>query len=145
MGAHRSEESIWLGPQQRRCNVERILVIYDDPQSQSTVHRILEPAGYDVITAAVGPNAMGVFRAEKPGLVILDVCLPGRSGQDLCRQVRSESKNVPLLVLSAAGDLADVVLLLELGADGYMTKPFSPCEFLARVRTAMHLFQDQRG
>ena len=125
--------------QRRRCSVETILVIYDDPRSQSTVRvrRILEPAGYDVIAAASGHKAMNVLRIRKPALVVLDICMPGRSGQDLCRQIRRESKNVPLLVLSAIRDVAAVVLLLQLGADGYITEPFSPCEFLARVRVAM--------
>jgi DNA-binding response OmpR family regulator len=80
---------------------------------------------------------MDVFHNTNPGLVVLDVCLPRKSGQDLCRQIRGNSESVPLLVLSAVRDVADVVLLLELGADGYMTKPFSPWEFLARVRAFM--------
>jgi DNA-binding response OmpR family regulator len=130
----------YRGSDQRwRCSVETILVIYDDPGSQSTVRvrRILEPAGYDVIAAASGHKAMNVLRTRKPALVVLDICMPGRSGQDLCRQIRRESKSVPLLVLSVIRDVAAVVLLLELGADGYITEPFSPCEFLARVRVAM--------
>jgi DNA-binding response OmpR family regulator len=117
--------------------VERILVIYDDPRSAQTVRRILEPAGYGVITVPSSPIAIGVFHKTKPGLVVLDVCRPGKPGQDLCRRIRGNSQSVPLLVLSAVGDVADVVLLLTLGADGYITKPFSPDEFLARVRTAM--------
>lgn len=116
----------------------RILVIYDDPESERTVRRILESAGYDVIAApCCGPSAMDVFHNTNPGLVVLDVCLPRKSGQDLCRQIRGNSESVPLLVLSAVRDVADVILLLELGADGYMTKPFSPWEFLARVRAVM--------
>jgi DNA-binding response OmpR family regulator len=121
--------------------VEKILVIYDDPQSQWTVRQILEPAGYSVINAASGPAALEAFRTTKPGLVILDVGVPERSGRDLCWQIRSESKSVPLLVLSAIADVAEVVRLLELGADGYITKPFSPREFLARVRVAMRPFE----
>jgi DNA-binding response OmpR family regulator len=123
--------------QKRRRNMERILVIYDDPRSEQTVRRILEPAGYGVITVPFGPIAMGVFQKTKPGLVVLDVCQPGKSSQDLCRRIRVNSESVPLLVLSAVGDVPDVVLLLALGADGYITKPFSPDEFLARVRVAM--------
>lgn len=111
-------------------------MIYDDLQSPSTVRQILEPAGYSVIIATAGPTALDAFRTAKPALVILDVCLPGWSGRDLCRRIRSESRNVPLLVLSAIADVAEVVRLLELGADGYITKPFIPCEFLARVRVA---------
>jgi len=69
------------------------------------------------------PLPLVVLRTRKPALVVLDICMPGRSGQDLCRQIRGESKNVPLLVLSAIRDVAAVVLLLELGADGYITEP----------------------
>jgi DNA-binding response OmpR family regulator len=117
--------------------VERILVIYDDPRSEQTVRRILEPAGYDVITVPLAPITLGVFHKTKPGLVVLDVCRPGKSSQDLCRRIKVNSESVPLLVLSDAGGVADVVLLLALGADGYITKPFSRDEFLARVRAAL--------
>jgi DNA-binding response OmpR family regulator len=117
--------------------VEKILVIYDDPRSEQTVRRILEPAGYDVITVPLAPIALGVFHKTNPGLVVLDVCRPGKSSQDLCRRIRVNSESVPLLVLSDAGSVADVVLLLTLGADGYITKPFSPDEFMARVRAAI--------
>jgi DNA-binding response OmpR family regulator len=115
--------------------LERILVIYDNPASQRTVRRILEQAGYDVITARSGRNATDVFHETNPGLVILDLGEQGKSGHDLCREIRADS-DVPLLVLGA-GDLADVVVMLEIGADGYITKPISLEELLARVRTAM--------
>jgi DNA-binding response OmpR family regulator len=127
--------------QKRWRNVEIILVIHDDPRSKWTVRRILEPAGYGVITADSGPIAVNVIRTIKPRLVVADVRLQGNSAQDLCRQIRAESKTVPFLVLSAIGDVADVVRLLELGADGYMAEPFSPVEFLARVRVAMRHFK----
>ena len=128
--------------------MERILVIYDDPGSQWTVFRILRPANYDVITVAYGSFTVDVFRTTKPGLVVLDVCQPMRSGQDLCRQIRSESGNIPLFVLSDTRDVSGVVLLLHLGADDYITKPFSPSEFLARVRGVMRtsaLVQNTNG
>jgi DNA-binding response OmpR family regulator len=117
--------------------VERILVIYDDPRSEQTVRRILEPAGYDVITVPFGPIAIGAFHKAKPGLVVLDVCRPEKPVQDFCRRIRGHSESVPLLVLSDAGGVADVVLMLALGADGFITKPFSADEFLARMRAAM--------
>jgi DNA-binding response OmpR family regulator len=81
--------------------------------------------------------AMETFRNTTPRVVILDLRLPGKSGQDLCREIKHESSNVPILVLSAASDVLDKVLLLELGADDYVTKPFSPRELLARVRAAV--------
>jgi two-component system alkaline phosphatase synthesis response regulator PhoP len=117
--------------------VERILVIYDDSRSQQTVRRILEQAGYDVAIAASDQIAMDVFRATKAGLVILDVCLPGKPTQDLCKQIRDKLENVSILVLSPIGDVEDVVLLLKLGADDYIAKPFNPLEFTARIRAAM--------
>jgi DNA-binding response OmpR family regulator len=116
--------------------LERILVIYDDPALQRTVGRILKQAGYDVITARSGPDAIDVFHETNPGLVVLDLCEQGKSGQDLCREIRANS-DVPLLVSGAVGDLADVVELLEIEADGFITKPISPGELLGRVRTAM--------
>jgi len=117
--------------------VERILVIYDDPGSKQTVRQILEPAGYEVTIAASDQIAMDLIRATEAGLVILDVCLPSKSSQDLCHQIRSKSGNVSLLVLSPITDVEEVVLFLKLGADGYITKPFSPSELMARIRAAM--------
>ncbi len=80
---------------------------------------------------------MEMFRTVIPRVVILDLRLPGKSGQDLCREIKREAAAVPILVLSAASDVVDKVLLLELGADDYVTKPFSPRELLARVRAAI--------
>lgn len=120
--------------------MERILVIYDDPRSQQAVREILEPAEYSVDAHAHGPIAMEIFRATTPELVLLDVSLPGKWVQNVCREIRATS-TVPLIVLSAIGDLTEVISLLELGADDYITKPFSPWEFLTRVRTSMRHFK----
>lgn len=117
--------------------MERILVVYDDSTSQQVVSRILEQAGYDVDIAASDQVAMDVFRTPKAGLVILDVCLSGKSTQDLCRQIRDKSENVSILVLSPIGDVEEVVLLLKLGADDYIAKPFNPLEFTARIGATM--------
>lgn len=123
--------------QEARRNVERILVIYDDSRSQQTVRRILEQAGYDVAIAPSDQIAIDIFRATKAELVILDVCLPGKSTQDLCRRIRDESENISILVLSTIGDVEEVVLLLKLGADDYIAKPFNPLEFTARIKAAI--------
>ena len=123
-----------------RRNVERILVIYDDRRSQQAVREILEPAEYSVDAHAHGQIAMEIFRATTPELVLLDVSLPGKWVQNVCREIRATS-TVPLIVLSAIGDLTEVISLLELGADDYITKPFSPWEFLTRVRTSMRHFR----
>ena len=117
--------------------MEKILVIEDDLAVQRALRRTFESAGFEVSIAPDGGVAMDVFRATMPRIVILDLRLPGKSGQDLCREIKQECSSVPILVLSAASDVLDKVLLLELGADDYVTKPFSPRELLARVRAAV--------
>jgi DNA-binding response OmpR family regulator len=114
--------------------MEKILVIEDDAAVQRALRRTFETAGFDVAIASDGTMAMETFRATMPRIVILDLRLPGKSGQDICREIKQECSTVPILVLSAASDVLDKVLLLELGADDYVTKPFSPRELLARVR-----------
>ena len=114
-------------------------MLCDDLQRQETVGEILEPEGYDVMTVAWDPLALGLVLTANPELVILDICLPEASGQDYCRQIRSKTTTVPLLILSAIKDVTNVVQLLELGADDYITKPFSVPEFMARVKASMRL------
>ena len=119
------------------CNgavMEKILVIEDDLAAQRALRRTFESAGFDVTIAADGAVAMETFHATLPRIVVLDLRLPGKSGQDICHEIKRKASNVPILVLSAASDVLDEVLLLELGADDYVTKPFSPRELLARVR-----------
>lgn len=117
--------------------MEKILVIEDDPAVQRALRRTFESAGFDVHIAPDGMVAMEMFRTVIPRVVILDLRLPGKSGHDLCREIKREAATVSILVLSAASDVVDKVLLLELGADDYVTKPFSPRELLARVRAAV--------
>ena len=112
--------------------MEKILVIEDDAAVQRALRRTFETAGFDVAIASDGAMAMETFRATMPRIVILDLRLPGKSGQDICREIKQECSSVPILVLSAASDVLDKVLLLELGADDYVTKPFSPRELLGR-------------
>ena len=114
--------------------MENILVIEDDLAVQRALRRAFESAGFNVTISADGALAMEVFRATLPSIVVLDLRLPGKSGQDLCREIKREAPNVPILVLSAASDVLDKVLLFELGADDYVIKPFSPRELVARVR-----------
>lgn len=117
--------------------MEKILVIEDDAAVQRALRRTFETAGFEVAIASDGMMAMETFRASLPRVVILDLRLPGKTGQDICREIKHEHSQVPILVLSAASDVLDKVLLLELGADDYITKPFSPRELLARVRAAL--------
>jgi two-component system, OmpR family, alkaline phosphatase synthesis response regulator PhoP len=117
--------------------VERILVIDADLAVQRILRRTLGNAGFEIATAGDGTKALQVFRSTTPGAVILEPRLPGKSGYDLCREIRAADSSVPIVVLSAVNDEADKVLLLELGADDYVTKPFSSRELLARVRAAL--------
>jgi two-component system, OmpR family, KDP operon response regulator KdpE len=114
-----------------------VLAIEDDPSVQRALRRTFESAGFDITIAPDGSSAMDVFRTTMPRVVILDLRLPGRSGQDLCREIKRQAASVPILVLSAASDVVDKVLLLELGADDYVTKPFGMDELLARMRAAL--------
>jgi DNA-binding response OmpR family regulator len=115
----------------------RILVIEDDPAVQKALRRLFEAEGYLVETSSDGISGLESFQKTMPTAVILDLRLPKISGRDVCRQIKSAAPNLPIVILSAASDVADKVLLLELGADDYVTKPFSPRELLARVRTAL--------
>lgn len=117
--------------------MERLLVVEDDIAVQKAVRRTFESAGFEVVIVADGALAVEAFVSSSPKMVLLDLRLPGRSGQDICREIRQKSAKVPILVLSAASDVVDKVLLLEIGADDYVTKPFSPRELLARVRAAL--------
>jgi two-component system, OmpR family, alkaline phosphatase synthesis response regulator PhoP len=116
-------------------NMERILVVEDDPAAQKALRRAFESEGYTIEVAKSGEQALEMFRKAPPNLVLLDLRLPGLSGRDVCREIRKSAPTLPLIVLSAVTDEVDKVLLLELGADDYVTKPFSPKELLARVRT----------
>lgn len=115
----------------------RILIIEDDPAVQKALRRLFEAEGYLVETHSDGASGLESSQKIVPTAVILDLRLPKMSGRDVCRQIKALSPNLPIVVLSAASDVADKVLLLELGADDYVTKPFSPRELLARVRTAL--------
>ncbi len=115
---------------------EMILVVDDEPKIVKTVRAYLEAAGYRPVTAADGQTALTVFRHEKPALVVLDLGLPGIDGLDVARTLRRES-NVPIIMLTARVDEADRLIGLELGADDYIVKPFSPRELVARVRAVL--------
>lgn len=117
--------------------MERILVIEDDRAVQRALRRLLEGEGYGTDFASDGITAVAMFHTAAPAAVVLDLRLPGMSGRDVCRQIKKESPAMPVIVLSAATDVMDKVVLLELGADDYVTKPFSPRELLARLRAVM--------
>jgi len=111
----------------------RILVVEDEPSLADTMRYNLEREGFAVSLAEDGHRALERFRAEPPALVILDLMLPEMSGLDVCRQIRAESE-VPIIIVTAKDSEADKVAGLELGADDYVTKPFSVRELVSRVR-----------
>src|SRR4051812_49082591 len=117
--------------------MEKILVIEDDRAIRKALLQVFEPEGYTVTTAQDGAAGVAAFRESRPDMVILDLRMPHLNGQDVCKQIRSESQAVPIIIVTAASDEVDRVLLLELGADDYVTKPFSPKELLARVRAVL--------
>lgn len=117
--------------------MERILVVEDDHAVQKALKRLFETEGFEIEISSDGKSALEAFRRVTPSAIVLDLRLPQMSGRDVCREIKQQAPAVPIIVLSAASDVADKVLLLELGADDYVTKPFSPRELLARVRAAL--------
>jgi DNA-binding response OmpR family regulator len=117
--------------------MDRILVVEDDRAVQKALRRLFEGEGFAVEISADGKSALEAFRLATPAAVVLDLRLPALSGRDVCREIKQQAPALPIIVLSATSDVSDKVLLLELGADDYVTKPFSPRELLARVRAAL--------
>jgi|SRR5581483_10224015 len=114
-----------------------ILVIEDDPRMQKVLRRIFTDEHYNVAIAGDGQAGLDLFRSEHPSAVVLDLILPRISGRELCQTFKAISNETPIIVLSAVSEIVDKVLLLELGADDYVTKPFSPRELTARVQAAI--------
>src|SRR6266540_2358889 len=119
----------------------RILVVDDEPAIASTISYSLRREGYDVLTAADGQLALRTAQREHPDLIVLDLMLPVMDGLEVCRAIRSadspELRRVPILMLTAKADEVDRVVGLEVGADDYVTKPFSMRELVARVKAAL--------
>jgi two-component system alkaline phosphatase synthesis response regulator PhoP len=116
--------------------MKTILVVDDETKITQLARDYLEHAGYAVKTASEGKAALAVARAERPDLIVLDLGLPGMDGLDVTRAVRKDS-NTPIIMLTARGEESDKLVGLELGADDYMVKPFSPKELVARVRAVL--------
>jgi DNA-binding response OmpR family regulator len=113
-----------------------VLVVDDEPIVREVVVRYLEREGYRTLEAADGNRARELLEQHSPNLVVLDLMLPGTDGLALCRWIRSKSQ-LPVIMLTARGEEADRIVGLELGADDYVTKPFSPRELVARVRSVL--------
>jgi two-component system, OmpR family, alkaline phosphatase synthesis response regulator PhoP len=116
--------------------VKTVLVVDDEPQIVQLVRDYLEHGGFAVFTAGDGPTALRMARTQHPDLVVLDLGLPGVDGLDVTRSLRRDGA-VPIIILTARGDESDKLVGLELGADDYLTKPFSPKELVARVRAVL--------
>jgi two-component system alkaline phosphatase synthesis response regulator PhoP len=123
---------------------QTILVVDDEARIVKLVRDYLERAGFDVLTARDGETALALARLERPDLIVLDLMLPGVDGLDICRRLRQES-DVPIIMLTARVEEADRIVGLELGADDYVTKPFSPRELVARVRATLRRANGQMG
>jgi DNA-binding response OmpR family regulator len=117
--------------------MKNILVIEDDPRIQKALVRLFGSEGYQVQVECEGQGGLAASRKVQPAAVVLDLMLPGINGRELCRMMKESQPEVPVIILSAVSEVADKVLLLELGADDYVTKPFSPRELLARVEAAI--------
>ena len=116
--------------------MKRVLVVEDEIKIARLVRDYLHQAGFDVLEAVDGPSALALARAEKPDMIVLDLGLPGMDGLDVTRELRASS-SVPLIMLTARSEETDRIVGLELGADDYVTKPFSPKELLARIRAVL--------
>ena len=114
-----------------------LLVVEDDDDLRQTLARRLSESGYEVATAATGPDALAAVEAHVPDLVVLDVMLPGLDGVEVCRRLRADHPLLYILMLTARADELDRVVGLEVGADDYVTKPFSLQEVVARIRAAL--------
>ena len=121
---------------------EKILVVDDEEHIAELIRYNLESNGYKILSANNGIDAMKIVLEERPNLILLDLMIPGKDGYDVCKEIRStkEVMNTPIIMLTAKSEEIDKILGLELGADDYITKPFSVRELLARVKAVLRRF-----
>jgi len=122
-------------------NLIRILVAEDDSNIRTGLIDTLESEGYHAAGAADGIKALKMFKQDKYDLMILDIMMPGKSGYDVCREIRSQNEDVPVIILTAKGEEIDKVVGLQLGADDYITKPFGVHELLARISAVLRRYK----
>jgi DNA-binding response OmpR family regulator len=128
-------------PDATATEARRILAIEDDSAVRRILKRLFESEGYSVDLAGDGISGLELFRKRMPSAIVLDLLLPDISGQEVCRQIIPIAPGVAIIVLTAKTDVADKVVLLEMGVHDYVTKPFSPRELLARMRAALRAAQ----
>jgi DNA-binding response OmpR family regulator len=120
---------------------KRVLIVEDDPHIRLGIGETLQAEGYETFEASDGSQVLPLLRQTKPDLILLDIMLPGKNGYDICRDLKKTHPQLPIIILSAKSQEIDKVLGLELGADDYVTKPFSLRELLARVQAVLRRLQ----
>lgn len=121
----------------------KVLVVDDEPSLQTLLTYNLKKSGFDVILAEDGQQALDIIHEQKIDIVLLDIMLPEKSGVDVTRELRAEKNQIPIIMLTALDDEIDKVVGLEIGADDYVTKPFSPREVIARVHAVLRRFSQK--
>jgi two-component system phosphate regulon response regulator PhoB len=126
-------------------NKEKILVVEDDEDILELIEYNLSQEGYRVVSITSGEEALVAERREQPDMVVLDLMLPGMDGLEVCRRLRSDpaARKVPIIMVTAKGEESDIVAGLELGADDYVVKPFSPKVLVARIRTVLRRYREE--
>lgn len=117
-------------------NKGKILVVDDEASIRQIVEARLNMAGFEVVTAADGEEALAIYGKERPDLIVLDIMMPRMDGLQVCREIRKQN-SVPIIMLTAKGEIPDRINALEMGADDYVTKPFSPRELEARIKAVL--------
>src|SRR5256885_15350156 len=127
--------------------MERVLIVDDDPDIQRLVSYNLTQAGFEVVTAETGRQALESVQKRQPDLIILDLMLPDVDGMEVCRTLRQreDSRRIPIVMLTARGEEIDRVIGFELGADDYVMKPFSPRELVLRVKSIFRRMKNERS
>ena len=123
----------------------KILVAEDDSYTRRGLVEVFESDGYQVIAAKDGREALSMYACEKPDFICMDIMMPGLNGYDVCREIRKQDSNVPILFISAKSEEIDKVVGLELGADDYIVKPFGVKEMLARVKAVARRYSASSG
>ena len=122
--------------------MKKILIIEDEPNIRELVLYNLQANGYEGIQAEDGIMGITMVHTEKPDLILLDIMLPGKSGYDICRELRTEGNNTPIIMLTAKNEEIDKVLGLEFGADDYISKPFGIRELMARIKAVLRRYEN---
>jgi len=121
--------------------MQKILIIEDEPNIRELVLYNLSQNGYEALAADDGLQGLALARSERPDLILLDIMLPGKNGYDICRELRAEGNNTPVIMLTAKNDEIDKVLGLEFGADDYISKPFGIRELMARIKAVLRRYE----